>query len=226
MADGNKTKADNVFHKAIIWLHGRILNLYDLVIDLGICHMRLGKYVPSVFRDDKNGVGSTGSQSTHYLILDKIFSRVELTENDSFIDIGCGKGRVIAYLIRRKAPCKISGVEINEVSGKVACEWSKRYENVNVIIGNAFDIDFNGYNVFFLGRPFLPKTFTEFIEKMEGQLTHPVTFIYWVDQQSGYLLKDRKGWTMLHRGRIHRIKGLYTCSFPQGCSVWTYDPDN
>ncbi len=205
-------------------IHGKVLSAYDYLIDKKVCHTSLRKYVPSVFRDDKNGIGSTGSQSTRYLILDRIFSHVNITETDSFIDVGCGKGRVLSYLQYKKYPCKINGVEINEESGKVACDWTKEYDNINVVIGDAFNINYNDYTVVFFGRPFLPKTFLEFIEKFENDVKHPITLIYWVDQQSGYLLKDREGWSMQYREVLSKIKGLYFAGCSQGYSIWTYTP--
>lgn len=67
-------------------------------------------------------------------------------------------------------------------------------------------------------------TFIEFIELVESQLDHPIQLIYWVDQQSGYLLKNRKGWTLVWRETIERIKGFKVAPYPQGCSLWKYTP--
>ncbi len=202
----------------------RLIDAADEIKDKKICGQSLVKYVPSVFRDDKNGIGSTGSQSTSYVILKRIFSHVELKEEDNFIDVGCGKGRVLAYLIDQKCPCSLHGIEINPESGKIAVEWTKKYDNVTVEIGDAFLIDYDRYSVLFLGRPFLPKTFLSFIEKLESTVTHPITFIYWVDQQSGYLLKDRPGWNMQFREVLRRINGIRIAYCPQSYSVWTYKP--
>ena len=201
----------------------RLLRTVDGIIDQRICGQSLVKYVPSVYRDDANGVGMTGSQSTSYVILDRIFSHVSLTEEDSFLDVGCGKGRVLAFLLKEHAPCALYGVEINEISGSVAVEWTARYEQVSVKIGDAFEMDYNPYTVLFMNRPFLPKTFLEFIEKLESTLTHPITFIYWVDQQSGYLLKDRPGWNMQFREKLTSIYGVKIAKAPQYYSIWTYD---
>ena len=196
----------------------------DGIIDQRICGQSLVKYVPSVYRDDANGVGMTGSQSTNYVILNRIFSHVSLTEEDSFLDVGCGKGRVLAFLLKEHAPCALYGVEINEISGSVAVEWTARYEQVSVKIGDAFEMDYNLYTVLFMNRPFLPKTFLEFIEKLESTLTHPITFIYWVDQQSGYLLKDRPGWNMQIKEKQNSSNGVKIAKAPKYYSIWTYDP--
>lgn len=206
-------------------INRRILNAVDVSHDRKICGQDLTKYVPSVFRDDKNGIGMTGSQSTHYIVLKRIFSHVTISPDDFFIDVGCGKGRVLAFLLKERCPCKIHGIEINEISGTVAAEWSKKYDNVDVTIGDAFKLDYNRYTILFLGRPFLPKTFLEFLELMESQLTHPITFIYWVDQQSGQMLKGRAGWTMKWREELYSIHGLRIAISPQWYSIWDYTPN-
>ena len=204
----------------------RFLHLRDGLIDRCICGQSLVKYVPSVFRDDANGVGMTGSQSTSYIILNRVFSHVTLTPEDSFLDVGCGKGRVLAFLLKQHAPCTISGVEINEISGRVAQEWTVRYPQVTVTLGDAFQLDYNPYTVLFLGRPFLPKTFLEFLVRLEETLTHSITFVYWVDQQSGHLLRDRPGWEMEYRETLTTIHGMRIAKSPQSYSIWTYDPSS
>ena len=165
-------------NKAFRRIHGaisrRILRRMDDVMDRRICGQSLVKYVPSVYRDDANGVGMTGSQSTSYIILSRIFAHVSLTAEDSFLDVGCGKGRVLAFLLKEHAPCALSGVEISEISGKVAQEWTGRYDKVDVTLGDAFKLDYNPYTVLFLGRPFLPKTFLEFIERSIFKTRQPL----------------------------------------------------
>ena len=215
---------NKLFHRIHKKISSVVLGMMDDAIDRRVCGQSLVKYVKSVYRDDANGVGMTGSQSTNYVILKRIFSHVTLTEQDSFLDVGCGKGRVLAFLVKKHAPCKISGIEINEISGKVAKEWAEKYEQVSVTIGDAFQMDYNPYTILFLGRPFLPKTFQQFIEQLEKSLTHPITLIYWVDQQSGYMLKDRSGWEKQFREKLYVMYGLIITGTPQGYSIWTYDP--
>jgi SAM-dependent methyltransferase len=152
---------NKMFSRIYTAVSGKILRMIDRCIDIRICGQSLVRYVPSVYRDDASGVGMTGSQSTSYVILERIFSHVPLTDQDVFLDVGCEKGRVLAFLSRRHAPCRICGIEVNEVSGQAALDWSRKYEHVNVILGDAFQLDYTPYTVLFLGRPFLPKTFEQ-----------------------------------------------------------------
>lgn len=210
--------------KLVRKIRSRFFYMIDHFYDMRICGRSLSQYIPSLFRDDENGVGMTGSQSTYYSILKIIFKHVHITENDVFLDVGCGMGRVLAFCIKEKYPCSVNGIEINEVPGRIAEAWSEKYGNVHVTIGDAFKIDYNPYTVLYLHRPFLPKTFVEFIGVLESQLTHPITFIYWVDQQSGHYLKERPGWTSKHHEIINSIHGVRLPSGPQGYSVWEYTP--
>ncbi len=205
-------------------IKGRIIYTIEHCYDMKICGQDLSECIPSLFRDDKNGIGITGTQATKYAALKRIFSSVELKETDSLIDVGCGMGRVLAFCIKEKYPCLLNGIEINEVPGNVALSWSKRYEQVKILIGDAFLLDYNQYTVLFLGRPFLPKTFAEFIQMIESQLTHPITFIYWVDQQSGKYLVNRDGWVMKKRDVIRKIYGMKLSTGPQWYSIWEYTP--
>ena len=205
-------------------LSSRVLNILDGCVDRRICGRSLVKYVPSTDRDDQAGTGGTGSQSTPYMVLRHIFSHVTLRPEDVFLDVGCGKGRVLAFLVREKCPCPIYGIEHNPEVGRLAQDWAKRYEQVHVLVGDALELDYAPYTVLCLARPFLPKTFLVFLDRLERTADHPLTLIYWVDQQSGHLLLGRPGWEMRHREILTRLHGVRVASSPQGYSIWSYDP--
>lgn len=149
------------------------------------------KYVPSLYRES---MGATGSQSTGYWALDKIFEGEVFSEDDDFIDVGCGKGRILAYMLSKSYPCSLTGIELNEEVAAYAKKWAATYPQINIINGNAFDIDYNNYTVLFLGRPFETEMFHSFIDQLEEKLTHKIKIFYWCDIQSGEYLENRKGW--------------------------------
>ncbi len=202
-----------------------LLRRMDSRRDRRICGQSLVKYVPSVYRNDAEGLGGTGSHSTNYVVLKRIFSHVVLTAQDVFLDVGCGKGRTLAFLVDEKAPCKLWGIEINEISGRIAQAWTQKYKQAEVLLGDAFQLDYNAYTVLYLYRPFLPKTFLRFVEKLEADLTHPIRLIYWADQESGFLLKNRPGWRLQFRERLKTVWGLRIERSPQSYSLWEYDPE-
>lgn len=199
----------------------RLLDLHDSLIDRRICGQSLVPYVPSIDRDDKNGTGGTGSQSTHYVFLKKIFAHVGLTASDVFMDVGCGKGRVLAFLIREKCPCPLYGIEHNESVGKITEEWTRRYEQVHIVIGDALTYDYNPFTVLSLARSLLQKTFVAFVEHLEQTMTHPIRLIFWYGQERYCDLDNRPGWTMERREQVGRPLSLLV---GRSYSIWSYEP--
>lgn len=199
----------------------KVTHFFDDRKDKKICGCSLVKYVPSLYRET---MGATGSEATCYRALDKIFGDVILDKNDSFIDIGCGKGRVLAFMQRKGYPCKITGIELNKDVASYAQKWASRYDNITILNGNAFDLDYNDYSVLFLGRPFETETFCKFIDQLEDVLKRKVRLFYWWDMQSGAYLENRKGWTMIRRGFIYKSHGLYMYHCPQRYTLWEYTP--
>ena len=216
----------NLIAKADMKIGRYITKKQDIKIDTRVCGQSLAEYVPSINRDDAKGTGGTGSDSTHYSALKKIFSDVTLTSSDALIDVGCGKGRVIAFFLSENCPAQLYGIEYNEDVGKLAQEWTESYDQAHIMIGDALTLDYNPYTFLTLARSFLPKTFMEFIKHLEENLTHPITFISWYEQSTGRVLDNRPGWTKLQSGEIFRINGLRLYPMPQAYSIRIYDPSN
>lgn len=199
----------------------KLVDVYDYFVDKKYCGHYIGQYVPSIDRVIKQ---STGSESTRYFALKSIFDGENFSENDKFIDIGCGKGRVLAYMEKIKFPGKIYGIEHNPVVAEECKNWAKKYENITVLQGDAFKLNCNDYTVYYFNRPFLTEMFQNFVNKMEAEITHPIKVYYYVDQQSGGYLKNRPGWTKKKSGIAFK-KGLLCYNwYPQRYSTWEYVP--
>lgn len=206
-------------------ISSRLLRFTDGFIDRRICGQSLVKPVPSMFRDDRKGIGGTSSSPTHYAFLKRIFSHIELKPSDAVLDVGCGKGRVLAFLLKEKCPGRLYGIEYNPKVAEIAKNWSERYPQVQILIGDAFELNCNDYTVLTLARSFLPVTYELFVQKLEETLTHPITLVSWYDQGSVRWMKKRPGWRMEYHELVKRIRGLRIASSPQSFTVWTYDPE-
>ena len=212
-----KTKAGALSRK----LSGQITTACDMVKDFKICGKSLTKYVASV---DRKVLQATGSESARYWALDEVFKDMKFNKDDKFIDVGCGKGRILAEMERIKFPGQLYGIELNPDVAKYAQDWAKRYDNLTIISGDAFKLDYNDYNIIMLCRPFLEEMYVTFLEKMEKDIKHPVTVILYVDNYMAKYVKDKPQWTM-HKQEVVFKKGLLAYSYyPLRYSVWTYDP--
>ena len=75
-----------------VLISNKIACALDNKRDKKISGRNLGVFVPTPFARSH---GATGSQSAPYLGLAKVMQDFDPKPEDSFIDIGCGKGRVI-----------------------------------------------------------------------------------------------------------------------------------
>ena len=199
----------------------KVVDFIDSFTDRRICGVSLTKFTRSSIP------GATVAQATPYLVLDEIFrGGVEITDSDSVIDCGCGKGRALAYMLKKKKTCKISGVELSKDAAQVAMNWTKKYSNVHVISGNAFDLNYNDYTVLFMARQFEDnEVFNSFIDLIEKSLTHPLRCYFWVEQYTCHSLDNRTGWTLIERKDLLFVKGFFVTITPQRYSTWIYTPN-
>ena len=66
-----------------------------------------------VQKDGKDTYYNHRYEPTPYEILDEFFDQYPLSKQDSFVDYGCGLGRVIFY-IHHRFQCKACGIEYNK----------------------------------------------------------------------------------------------------------------
>ncbi|HAR92211.1 MAG TPA: hypothetical protein DCR28_03870 [Eubacterium sp.] len=197
------------------------VSLYDTMVDKKICGFSIKKTVPTEFRESH---GATSSTATNYCVLKEVVDTKNLNENSKFIDVGCGKGRVLSYLVHEKAKCKAVGVELNEEVANIAKSWTKNYENLEVITGNVFDMDMSEYTDFCLSRPFEADAFKKFLNKIEDEAKQKVNVYLISDQFLGDYLDNREGWSIEKRGAIYSRKGFIIYQYPQRYSVCKYTP--
>lgn len=199
-----------------------VVKIIDGIRDIWFCGSLLA-------RDRSVNVeGATAYAPTWYWALKELFKDAEFTEDDSFVDIGCGEGRVIAWLMYKRFPGQITGIEKDPDVIAIAKKWMKRHPNekTRLIEGDAIEQSYNDYTILYIFRPFNEEYFERLILRIESQLTHPVRFYYLTDFYSRKYLTGRKGWKMIKRQQIWRKYRLYIFYAPQFYSVWTYSPNN
>lgn len=209
----------------IYWQGNRPLRWLRYTLDAKRDQRICGEYLEggdySLYRDSH---GATNSLSTPYGALEAVLGKEHFTEDDAIIDIGCGHGRVLAYLIDTKFPGHIAGVELNHDVAEFARGWLKRYPDVELIEGDAFEQDLSRFNIFYLWKPMLSDIFKRFAEKLEAEATRPIKMYYLMDFETAEFFQDRPNWREISRTEVHRVHGLPVFSRPLCCTVWEYTP--
>ena len=170
--------------------------------------------------------GAINYMPSRYWALDKIFTDAVFTSEDRFVDIGCGMGRVLAYLLEKNFPGHITGIEKDPYVADIAKKWMEKYKDrqVELIEGNALEQQYDRYTIIYVFRPFSEEFFERLVFRLEAQLSHPIRFYYLTDHKSIHFLKGRSGWKMIKRDYIFRKYGLCIWKCPQYYSIWDYIP--
>jgi SAM-dependent methyltransferase len=108
-----------------------------------------------------------------WLALRVFVDRTELGPEDVFYDIGCGNGRVLCHVaVGRVSKC--IGVELSpEFASKAranAKSLSRRLSAIDVLVGDAADMDYRTGTVFFLFNPFGAETLRSLVARIEETL--------------------------------------------------------
>ena len=200
----------------------RLVRLFDARRDRRICGMSLSRIYAT------NILGGAGYSGTCYWTLEEIFGQTKFEKNDSIIDIGCGQGRLFAFLIEMDFPGRMTGVEYHAETAAFAQVWTQKYpeKKIHIITGDAFAQQYDEYNIFYYFNSFKKEYFIKFIELLESQLTHHIRFYFMTDQLCWKFLWQRPGWEMVYRKKSYRKYGLCMWGSPQRWSIWTYTPSH
>ena len=217
-----KQRYNSKFMKALAIVLMKPIAVHNAIIDKKICGMSLKKVIASKYRESH---GATSATATSYAVLSEVIDTSKLCENSKFIDVGCGKGRVLAYLLNKKINCKMVGVELDSEVAEIAKSWTKNYDNVEIIQDNVFDLDMSEYTDFCLSRPFEKDAFIDFLDKIEREAEQEINVYLISDQQIREYLDDKDGWTLEKRGILYFRKGLFVYHIPQRYSVFKYVPN-
>jgi 16S rRNA G966 N2-methylase RsmD len=120
------------------------------------------------------------SHSPSCLNLYNVFDCLNITENDSILDIGSGKGFALFIFTLFKFK-KIGGIEINKIDYDICQENINKLElNNRISIINSDILEFNNfsdYNYFYFYNPFNEEIFNKIVETISN-LNNSPTIIY------------------------------------------------
>ena len=198
----------------------RIVRNFDRIHDKRLCGYDLTR------KREVEVEGATSYQPTVYWALDEIFKDAVFSANDNLVDVGCGMGRVIAYLVEKKFPGQLTGIEYDPYAASVARKWMEKDKSgkVRLIEGDALKAQYDQYTILYLFRPFSEEFFNRMIVRLEEHLTHPIQLYYLTDFYSRKYLNGRQGWEMVSRRPIFMKYGLCLFGSPQYFSIWKYCP--
>lgn len=102
----------------------------------------------------RNNDNATDTIPCPYFFLSEIYAIIKLKKITSFIDLGCGNGRVLNFF-NRNLKINYTGVELYLDSFIISRNTFKKYKNINIINKNFLKIDtkYLKYDCYFINDP-------------------------------------------------------------------------
>jgi multimeric flavodoxin WrbA/SAM-dependent methyltransferase len=161
----------------------------------------------------KSGGKSLGYAITPESHLKQIFSAVEITGKNSFIDIGCGKGYVVTKAAEQPYN-KITGIDIVPELIRTAqknLSVLKLENRVNLCLADATTYNYDDYDHFFLYNPFSADILKTVVRSIIGSLERkPRSIIIIYFHPSDHRVFDETGYFEVSQKLYSFIKGYET----------------
>jgi SAM-dependent methyltransferase len=164
-------------------------------------------------------LGMKGTQSAHYWTLDVLFrkrAKLQIGRSDVFVDVGCGKGRVINYWLHRGYTNRIVGVEIDPEIAELPRRRLERFPNVTIITGDICDNIPEDGTIFWLFNPFNEFVMRRFKRKLEEVFVdrRNVTLLYYLCYQVKLFHND-PNWRVRALGQVNRLPAALITMTPR-----------
>lgn len=103
----------------------------------------------------RNETKTTDTIPCPYYFLTLIYRVIDKENIRSFVDLGCGNGRVLFFFNKKKPKISYVGVELFKNSFDTCVKILKNYKNIQIFNKNFFDLDFHkkSYDCYFLNDP-------------------------------------------------------------------------
>ena len=134
--------------------------------------LRYGGYFGGVRKTRYGHLGAHDTASSFYFVLSRLFAKCPVKASDVLVDVGCGKGRVINWWLRKGYKNRIVGIELDEIVAAEAMRTFKKHENVEIICGNAIDAIPPDGTLFYIYNSFNGKVMTEFKDRLKQVCTN------------------------------------------------------
>jgi len=192
---------------------GRLKRYWNAAFDLA-----LGIDTVSVRQPNEStwplGSENEGLGTIDYINLNRLVAIVKPKSEDVFVDIGCGRGRVLCVFARTKVK-RVLGVEILESLAAKAMHNAGRLRgrrcHIDVVRCDAVDADLSSGTIYFMFNPFGEPTLRSVLDSIRRSvldLPRSITIVYYHPK---YLHTLEETEWIFEDGR-YRMFGEYTVS--------------
>jgi SAM-dependent methyltransferase len=143
--------------------------------------LRYGSVLGGTIKSRYPELGAFHVTNSEYDDLPHLFAAARVTDADVVVDVGCGKGRVLNWLLAHHPRNRLVGIELDpEVCANVRRRL-RRHANVSILCGDATRLLPADGSVFYLFNPFDDAVMRRFADAVLDQVTDPsrVRIVYY-----------------------------------------------
>ena len=126
-----------------------IKSLRNAAVDL-----RYGRFLGGTIRTRYAHLGAFHVANSDYDDLPPLFAAAGVVPADVIVDVGCGKGRVVNWLLMHHPDNRIVGIELDPEVCAATAKRLRRHERVTILCGDAPALLPPDGTIFFLFNPF------------------------------------------------------------------------
>jgi SAM-dependent methyltransferase len=140
--------------------------------------LRHGRPLGGTVRSRYEHLGAFHATNSPYEDLDRVFAGVTVEPGETIVDVGCGKGRSLNWLLDRYPDNPIIGIELDPELCAATARRLRRRRNVTVVCGDATELIPPEGRVFYLFNPF-DRSVTERFAAALAARGKPATVVYY-----------------------------------------------
>jgi len=140
--------------------------------------LRYGRPLGGTVRSRHEHLGAFHATNSPYEDLDRVFAGVEPAPGETIVDVGCGKGRSLNYLLGRFPRNPIVGIELDPELCRKTARRLQRRSNVTIVCGDASRLIPPEGRFFYLFNPFDGDVTARFAQALLDR-GRPATIVYY-----------------------------------------------
>jgi len=166
--------------------------------------LRYGRPLGGTVRSRYAHLGAFHATNSPYEDLDRVFAGVDVGPDDVVVDVGCGKGRSLNWLLGRFPRNRIVGVELDPELCAQTARRLRRHTNVLVVCGDATELIPPEGTVFYLFNPFDAEVTARFARALLAR-GRPARIVYYNAKfldafaDPRFTVRELTDWRLAHR---------------------------
>ena len=168
--------------------------------------LRHGRPLGGTVRSRYEHLGAFHATNSPYDDLDRVFAGVEVGPGDTIVDVGCGKGRSLNWLLDRFPGNPIVGIELDPELCAATARRLRRRSCVTVVCGDATELIPPEGRVFYLFNPFDEAVMARFAAALIAR-GKPATVVYYNARflepfRAGFTVRELDDQALAHRSAV------------------------